>query len=102
MLIDTGLADHPAAGAQELRGIGQDTTQVSEAFLGRDERGLRVELADFRISFGDLGLGQIRRIRDDQVVSIGDGGEPVGLREVDALNQVTLRGVLAGERKRVG
>jgi uncharacterized protein (TIGR02421 family) len=48
MLIDTGLADDPAAGAQEPRGIGQDTTQVSEAFLGRTAQSLRdaVDLTD--------------------------------------------------------
>ena len=97
MLVDTGFAEHPTAGTQELLGIGQDTAQVGEAFLGRDERGLRIELADFRVGLGDFGFGEIRGIRDDEVVSVGDRGEPIGLREVDALSQVALRGVLAGE-----
>ena len=101
MLIDARLAEHPAAGAQVLRGVGQDATQVSKAFLGRDQRGLRVELADLRIGLGDFGFGEVRRIRDDEVVSVGHGGEPIGLREIDALGQIALRGVLTGERQGV-
>ena len=102
MLVDARLTKDPAAGAQVLRGVGQDTAQIGEAFLGCDQRGLRVELADFRIGLGDFGFGEVRRIRDDEVVSVGHGGEPIGLREIDALGQIALRGVLAGEGEGVG
>ena len=102
MLINAGLTDHPTAGAQKLRGVGQNTAQVGEAFFGSDERGLRIKLTDFRIGLGHFSFGEIRRVRDDQIVGAGNGGEPIRLSEVDALRQVALRGVLAGQRERVG
>ena len=94
----------PPLRLQERRSLRRQPPLVIQAVRAAIQRAARVVVAHLGLQRGDLGARDVGRVADDQVEpsACRQGREAVPLQELDALGHTVPRGVLAGQRQRLG
>ena len=76
--------EEPAAGLERGEGGGDEAAVDGESIGAGEERGVGLEVADFGVERGEVGVGDVGRVGDDEVEDFtGDGGEEIALEEAD-------------------
>ena len=99
-LTEPQLENQDATGSQPLRCLVDQPPDDRQPVTTREEGDRRFVIAHLRRERGAVGLGDVRRIRNNEVECVVDRVQHIGPHELDARVHTVARGVAASDANR--